>query len=272
MIQSHAILIMTHAESAKLQMLINELDDEHVDIFVHIDRKASFEGSEFHSRKSKLIFLPERIDGRWGDYSLVEIEFALLRAATENGPYAYYHLLSGMDMLTTPISEIIEQCNNSPETEYIAIADEDSHRGLEKRCHRRLLFPRHLLSRNPLIKLSRWGWSALQGAIGYRRYPGRVVKGSQWWSISDRFARYALSRQDEMRRYFTATFAPDEMVFQTLCMNSGFASKLHCTDDEFEGCKRYIKWFEGQLMPLSETDIHTARLSGRWFARKRPNI
>lgn len=268
----HAFLILAHHEPKMLQMLIDEIDDDRADIFVHIDCKTPFDGSDLTASKSRLTVLPHQIDGRWGDYSLVEIEFALLRAATDNGPYAYYHLLSGVDMMISPVSEIIEQCKREPQTEYIAIGDAESHRGIEKRCHRRWLFPRHMLSRNPLIKLSRRAWLLAQGAVGYRRYPGKVVKGSQWWSITDNFAHYALSRQDEMRHYFTATFAPDEMVFQTLCMNSRFATQLHCTDDEFEGSKRYIKWVDGQLMPLTADDLHDAQTKGRWFARKRPTL
>lgn len=99
---------MAHDEPQMLQKLIDEIDYERADIFVHIDRKASFDGSDLKASKSRLTVLPERIDGRWGDYSLVEIELALIQTAVDSGDYRRLHLLSGMDMLTMPVGRIIE--------------------------------------------------------------------------------------------------------------------------------------------------------------------
>ena len=31
---------------------------------------------------------------------------------------------------------------------------------------------------------------------------------------------------------------------------------------------RYIKWVNGELLPIDETDIQEIQASGRWFARK----
>lgn len=50
------------------------------------------------SSKGKFFFVKKRMDIRWGDISSIKLEFKLFRMAYENGPYMYYHLLSGVDL------------------------------------------------------------------------------------------------------------------------------------------------------------------------------
>lgn len=54
--------------------------------------------------KSKVCFV-DRVDVRWGDYSVVEAELKLLRAAVAEN-YQYFHLISGMDLPLKPQAEI----------------------------------------------------------------------------------------------------------------------------------------------------------------------
>lgn len=266
----HAFLIMAHDKPEMLQKLIDEIDNERADIFVHIDRKAPFDGSLLTASKSRLIVLPERIDGRWGDYSLVEIELALVKAATDTDQYARYHLISGMDMLTAGLGDIISECQTAPRTEFIAIARNVRPGELRYRSQHRFLFAKHFRSKNPLLRAIRRAWVMCQSAAGYRRCPLPVAKGSQWWSVTDNFARYCLDHAAWIEQWFRGTYCPDEMVFQTLCVNSGFAVDICRADDEFEGNRRYIKWHDGALQSITEADIAVARQEGRWFARKRP--
>ena len=44
------------------------------------------------------IYHTRRIKVTWGGYSQIEAELILLEAATENGNYEHYHLLSGADL------------------------------------------------------------------------------------------------------------------------------------------------------------------------------
>lgn len=75
----HAYLIIAHNNEPLLQMLISILDDNRNDIYVHIDRKADFDGSTLRTSNSLLTILHERYDARWGDFSLVEAELELDR-------------------------------------------------------------------------------------------------------------------------------------------------------------------------------------------------
>jgi len=96
----HAYLIMAHGEPYILERLLKSIDDERNDIFLHADRKwHNFDAGKIQSfvKKSRLFFTP-RLDIRWGAFSQIECELSLLKMATGNGKYAYYHLLSGVDM------------------------------------------------------------------------------------------------------------------------------------------------------------------------------
>src|SRR5215472_15428620 len=66
------------------------------DIFVHIDAKADKEKfvARLGGMSHECRFLPQRVSVFWGGYSMMEAEFALLRAAIAAGPYDKYLLLS----------------------------------------------------------------------------------------------------------------------------------------------------------------------------------
>lgn len=93
----HAYLIIAHEKRDVLKRLVAAIDDERNDIYVHIDRKAKFDGNELVVKYSNLYVLSDRLDARWGDFSLVEVELLLMEKAVSKGKYAYLHLLSGVD-------------------------------------------------------------------------------------------------------------------------------------------------------------------------------
>ncbi|WP_318766710.1 beta-1,6-N-acetylglucosaminyltransferase [Lactiplantibacillus carotarum] len=93
----HAYLIIANRNIDQLQMLTELLDDSRNDIYILIDAKSSISKISFKTKYSKLTYVSS-IKIYWGDYSQIQAELNLLRAATENGDYAFYHLLSGLDL------------------------------------------------------------------------------------------------------------------------------------------------------------------------------
>ena len=63
----HAYLIMAHNQVELLKKLIECLDHERTDIFVHIDKKSKIEASDLEQcvKKSKMYFT-DRIKVTWG--------------------------------------------------------------------------------------------------------------------------------------------------------------------------------------------------------------
>ena len=76
----HAYLIIAHNEFEILKRLIQALDDERNDIYIHFDRKLNHY-PDCRTSYAKLTFLEERMDVRWGDISVVDAEFALFDEA-----------------------------------------------------------------------------------------------------------------------------------------------------------------------------------------------
>lgn len=264
----HAYLIMAHNNPDVLQRLISAVDDVRNDIYVHIDNKAVFDGSGLYVKQSRLYVLPERKDARWGDFSLVEVELYLIKEAMSNNDYSYLHLLSGVDYPIKSQNYIHQYCNEHQGTEFVGFAQNVTKKELLWRSQHYFLFSRDFQSSNVIKKMLRAIFARLQSVFRYRRTSLEVKKGSQWVSVTADFCNYVLSKQERLRKEFSNTYCPDELVMQTLCWNSDFRNKAYSLVNEFKGCKRYIPWKNGQLMPFSKEDFRKMKESECWFARK----
>lgn len=264
----HAYLILAHTDLLMLQLLVCMLDDVRNDIYIHIDRKAPFDGKTLQTQKSNLFVLEERMDCRWGDFSLVEAEFLLFGKAFEKGLYSYYHLLSGVDMPIKSQDYIHAYCEKYNGTEFIGFAQNVTLQELKWRSQHYFLFSKDFQTRKIWKRALRALFIYLQDFFLYKRSSWVIKKGSQWCSVTSEFVKLLLSCQNQFRAGFSHTYCPDELVLQTLCWNSDFRERVCSLSDEFYGCKRYIKWEDGVLLPILENDINDMFYSDRWFARK----
>lgn len=222
----HAYMILAHKNFDQLRKLIEILDHPLNDIFVHVDAKAhDFHEEEWRNctNHSKLVFITPRINVNWGGVSIMRSEIALLRKATENDSYDYYHLLSGMDM---PIK-----------TQDYIHAFFDKHKG--KEFINLWEFKKSTLSRFRYYTIFPEGegrfrtriinhiFKGLQIAVGFRI--NRDVKfhfGSQWFSITDALARYVIEQEEWLENVFRHTSTCDEIFLPTLVCNSHFRENL----------------------------------------------
>lgn len=264
----HAYLILAHHEFELLQTLIDCLDDARNDIYVHIDKKVKLL-PELHADKAKLTILERRIDIRWADYSMVEAEFALFDAAHNNGPYAYYHLLSGVDLPLKSQDYIHRFFEKHQGKEFIGYTLTEMTPEISRRMQRWHLFPRHFSRKRNVYSAFRSVFLRCQELLGIMRNRQTVfTKGSQWVSITEQMTEYFLNQETWAQKAFTHTFVPDECVMQTLCWNSPFKEKLYSTASDGEGCMRCIGWKNDELYDWSAADYETLIASPALFARK----
>ena len=95
----HAYCILAHNEPELFRRLVLLLDHPENDLFIHIDKRSDISLFQTVScRYSHMTFIKERRACNWGSLSIVKAEIALFETALRKGPYAYYHLLSGVDM------------------------------------------------------------------------------------------------------------------------------------------------------------------------------
>ena len=263
----HAYLILAHNEFGLLQTLISCLDDPRNDLYVHIDKKVKVMPS-LHAEKAGLTVLDHRIDIRWGDYSMVEAEFALLEAAAK-GMYRYFHLLSGVDLPLKSQPYIHHFFETHDGEEFIGYTLTEMTPEISRRMQRWHLFPRHFSRERNGYSVIRALFLRLQMVLGMKRNRDVVfTKGSQWVSITGEMAKYVLEHHAWARKTFTHTFVPDECLMQTLCMMSPYRTRLHDLSDDGAGCMRAIGWRGDELVDWGAQDYEALAASPALFARK----
>jgi len=224
-----AYLILAHDQPAHLQRLVERLAAPGVAFFVHIDAKADL--NAFAGLAHSVTFCKRRVNGAWGDISLVKATLELMKIATaEPGRFDRYVLLSGACYpLQTPayIAAFLEA---HPETEFIetfALPDTTYGKTLER------------ISRVSIRKskpLGRYRWPLqhfLNRVLPPRDYrkvlTGDLVTGSQWWCLTDAAVRHVLdvtARAPRVYRYCKLVDCPDEFYFQYILWNSRFQSNI----------------------------------------------
>ena len=248
----HAYLILAHKNFGQLRKLIELLDDPRNDIFVHVDAKAknfrqeSLDGTTRHSR---LIVLPQRLKVNWGGVSIMRSELALLKKATSESEYAYYHLLSGMDMPIKTQDEIHAFFNEHKGYEFINLWE--FKKSTRSRFRYFTIFPEgEGKFRTRIINNI---FKGLQMAVGFRINRNIDFRfGSQWFSITDSLARYVVEKENWLEKVFRHTSTCDEIFLPTLVAESPFSNRLYvpaAVKNQKEvnmANMRFIDWTRGE--------------------------
>ena len=271
----HAYLIIAHSQPELLKRLIELLDDERNDIYVHADKKMkSFNATEISGicKKSDLYILPNRISVHWGGYSIIRVEMELLKAATQQGHYAYYHLLSGACLPIKSQDVIHRFFNDHQGTEFVDLWK------LKKTTHSRYHYYTVLPEgeRNFLTRLLNNAVKGILMLLHIKMNKDIDFRyGSQWFSITDDFARYITSQEGWVHKVFSHSSTCDEVFVPTLLYRSPYAvnlSEQHDNEMRSIGNMRFIDWTRGTSVrhPYTYTmeDYELLRDAPHLFARK----
>lgn len=274
----HAYLILAHNEWEILRTLIRCLDDKRNDIYVHFDRKVK-DAPTLQTENAGLSILTDRVAVYWGDLSVVEAEYKLLEAAHKNGPYAYYHLLSGVDLPLKSQDYIHNFFEENSGKEFVGYTLTEVTPEVVRKVQRCHLFPKDFKApSNPpkggqiiwwCKRILRAIFIRLQIILNIKRSKSvDFKKGSQWFSITENLANYVLEHKDWALKTFSHSFCSDEIVVQTLCWMSPYKDNIYNTTDDAKGCMRAIGWKEGQLHDWEMKDYKYLKQSEALFGRK----
>lgn len=268
----HAYLILAHSQPEVLRRLVSAIDDVRNDIYIHLDRKVR-ERPWITTNQSRLIWLEERMDVRWGDVSVVEAELALFARASREEVYAYYHLLSGVDLPLRGQDEIHAFFDSHQGREFVGFyRSPDLPASLERKVHRWHLFARSFRQAGALglvKRIIRRGAIALQDLLRMRRNDKiAFYKGTQWVSITHDLVQGLVSARSEMLSLYRATFCADEIFVQTYIVQSGRMSSVYDAYNEGNGCMRHIGWQDNQLHDFTRANLSELKASDKMFARK----
>lgn len=273
----HAYLIIAHNEWVVLNTLLSMIDDERNDVYLHIDAKVKQLPELYKCSKAGFHLLEKQYDVRWGGLSQVRTEMLLFEEAHANGPYAYYHLLSGVDLPIKSQDYIHSFCDENMGKEFVGFFHGEYHEadtqrkvslrylytGYNKRCP---FLPKWKIS---LAQLVRHSFLLVQKLIGYHRHDDcEFKKGHQWVSITHNAVTLLLSRKEWIMSRFSQVNTPDEIYKQTVLWNSLLREHLYNINDDKKGCMRFIDWERGEPYVWQDGDIEELLSSEYLFARK----
>lgn len=266
----HAWMLLAHNQFPLLEKLLSFLDGEDSDIYLHIDARVKDVPTEaLHAavRRSRLVFVPRHTIS-WGHFSMVEAELELMHAAEKEG-YDYYHLLSGVHVPISTREDIIRFFHDNNGKNFIDFLHPNI--ALHDTWRVKVFFPFQPLNIRvmPVRKFIRNATIIAQMPFvdRTRKYPPdlRFQKGSQWFSVTHEMVRAVLEREELIHKVFWSTFAPDELVMQTIAISTPLIRTLAP-----EGNAQYIDWERGNPYTFRSEDyeelIHTAPYY--LFARK----
>lgn len=269
---SHAYLIIAHHQFELLKKLIILLDDERNDIYIHMDKKVKNFDKELLCKAAKAsnIFFVKRIKVSWGGYSQIKGELELLKSAVK-GNYQYYHLISGVDLPIKTNDEIHEFFDKNNGYEFIHFDSDEVDKSVLER-----LSIYHFLqeyTKNKILNKIEEKFINIQKRYRINRLKKVNViiqKGANWFSITDKLAKYIVSREKQIKSLFRYSLCCDEVFLQTIIANSEYKQNLYIKDknNNYLGCMRYIDWKRGKPYVFRKGDYDNLIHSPYLFARK----
>lgn len=241
----HAYLIMAHHRPDLLRELISALDDERNDIYLHIDKKTIMDVDWDIKTSKSCLYLIERMPINWGGYSQIYCEYRLLEAAVKNGPYQYYHLLTGSTFPLKNPDAMHAFFRLHSGKEFVGFDDKRDYSDRVKYCHLFCEAGKLYGLSGKMKGMLRRFWIFLQKAAKvdlFSRYGLICKKGTVYWSITEHLANYLLEKEQLVHDMLLKSVSGDEIFVQTLVYNSEFLDKVYCMDNEYEGSSREIAW------------------------------
>lgn len=274
-----AILLLCHNNPEKINKLISALEDDEIDIYIHVDKKSNIEKSIIIS-SNHIKILPDelRINVMWAQFSQVEAEINLLNFAAKNSNYDYYILLSGADYPIVSLNDLKKYLESNYGCNFINLYNSLNYNNGGKTNHHDkcndIAYSDWILTRYGIPRIIRRLWVVVTGGYNYtfsifkRKYDSNIkfYFGSQWWCFNGEFVDWMLkelSHNNSYIAFFRKCSTPDESFFHTLFMNSDYAS----TRKDY---LHYIDWSLNLNSPknLTMNDYDKIIESNKFFARK----
>ena len=207
--KKHAVLVQAHQDISYFIKLAKI--QPNANFYVHMDAKSDYFPDAETAQLANVFLLKDRITVRWGGFSQIEATLKLFETAFANEDNAYFHLLSGEDVVLQPFEVIEKQwqqrfdfqvmmtCERAPQYAYRFIMDSP---------HADSDWQRQLTGKI-ITKLQ-------QGVAKVKPYHSPIYFGSQWFSVTRADWEKIVPFIDEYSDFFRHKLVPDEHFFQTL--------------------------------------------------------
>ena len=259
--KKHALLIQAHQDISYFIKLAKI--QPNVNFYVHMDAKSRDFPKTDLANLANVVLLSDRVSVRWGGFSQIEATLKLFETAFANEDNAYFHLLSGEDVVLQPFEVIEKQwqqrfdfqammtCERAPQYAYRFIMDSP---------HADSNWQRQLTGK--II-------TKLQKAVAkVKPYHSPIYFGSQWFSVTRADWEKIVPFTDEYSDFFRHKLVPDEHFFQTL-ITEKLTNQIRLSNDN----RRQIIFDKNvnngnSPIYLDLLKLEQAKFNGYWFARK----
>ena len=259
--KKHALLIQAHQDIsyfiklAKIQPSVN--------FYVHMDAKSDYFPDAEPAQLANVFLLKDRITVRWGGFSQIEATLKLFETAFANEDNAYFHLLSGEDVVLQPFEVIQKQWQQRFDFQAMMsceIAPQYAYRFIMDSPHADSDWQRQLMGKI-ITKLQ-------QGVAKIKPYHSPIYFGSQWFSVTRADWEKIVPFTDEYSDFFRHKLVPDEHFFQTLIAEK-LTNQIRLSNDN----RRQIIFDKNvnngnSPIYLDLLKLERAKFDGYWFARK----
>lgn len=262
-----AILITAYRDIPMLEKLVDYFDND-FELFIHVDKRCRESLASLENKKH--LHLYRTYDVEWGDYRHLMAIVMLMREAYWHTDLEYFHLVTGSDYPTMPLSQFKafceEHCNDNYLEHFPLPHPEWGSEGGMNRIQYWWLRPNSTRTSGAWLTRK---FVNLQRRLGIKRrfthFNGNLYGGGTYWSMSRKAIGIALDYMDKHLDYlhrFRHTSIAEEICLPTIWCNSS----LPLTNDY----KRYIDWGADGANPqvLSGKDYDKIVASGALFARK----
>ena len=259
-----AHLILTYTDPKQTERMIQNMDHENFDFYIHVDKKFDIKPHLFLKRLPNVFFIKNRVDVKWAGYDTVKATFESIKEINNTGiKYDFINFLSGQDYPIKSADELAEFFEKNIGKEFLSYRDikNDWKEGL-------IRMEKYFLS-----NFSFKGKSKLENIINFfmpkRKIPYNMhpYGKSMFWMLSPEIAMYVVNTVESDKKlinFFSLCWGSDEFVFQTILLNSIHKDKI------INNNYRYIDWSLGGANPkiLDESDFKKIEHSDVLFIRK----
>lgn len=260
-------IISAYKYPGQLVRLIRRLHSDATGFFIHIDKKtdsAVYEQAMQGTQDLPHVYFLQRYRCDWGGFGHVQATLEGIHDLIQRGlPFDYAILLTGQDYpikTNNQIEDFLRQQKGKSFMDYFPLPSLEWEGGGLQRVE---LWHMRYLNRHFVFPSERDFFFKRKFPEGFRAFGG-----SSYWCLSKEIITYIhkFTRQHpKFVKFFKYVDVPDEIFFQTLVMNSPYASSI--VNDDL----RYILWKDwdaGSPSILVKEDLVGLASSSKFFARK----
>ncbi len=259
-----ANIIIAHKYPAQLARMIKAFEHESVHHFIHLDAKADINSFLFIEKLPRVKFITKRCSVNWAGFGGVQCTLNAFEEVLESGiDFDYVNLITGQDYPIKPIQNFLDFLTLNRDKDFFQFQHAETE----------WLEAVHRFRRYHLTELNIKGRYRFENLINFLMPKRKVVNTYEIYGRSAyftitldcvKFIQASLAQNIDYIKYFKTVWAPDEMFFQTLLLNSIWKDKI------VNNNLRHIEWFPKVANPkiFTSQDFSNLNNSPAFIARK----